>query len=141
MKILTLIVAAAATGAVASGAPGWKATLGEVDDSDISGSAEMELVEPAGSEAAPARYRVGVTILGAKPGARHGWRVRAGTCDETGVTLGAVGAYGPILVDERGGGSSSTEISATLAPGRPYAVNVHAAGTSAVIACGEFKAE
>jgi hypothetical protein len=142
MKVLTWVVAAAATGALTVGPTEWKATLGGVDHSGISGSAEMELVQPGDSRtAAPARYRVGVTILGAKPGARHGWRVRAGMCDETGVTLGAVGAYGPISVDERGGGMSSTEIGATLVPGQTYTVNVHAVGASAVIACGELKAE
>ena len=136
MSIRLLSAAAGAVGLLALGTS-WHATIKPVGSSGVSGSADVEPAMAA-AQRDSSSYRASITILGAKPGAKHAWHVHSGRCGSGGGVVGSPSSYKPITVDQMGGGSSSAMVRVALDAGGDYHVNVHAAGGNEVIACGDL---
>ena len=103
------------------GSDGWSSTRGSVFARPVEGGTSIAL-----------------TVEGGLPGSRYGWEVREGRCGTEGTLIGAANAYTPVLLGDRGVGSSVTDVPVRLDPAKEY--SVHLFGTTAdrslPIGCG-----
>ena len=91
----------------------------------------------------PATYRetlATISVSGAAPNATHAWYVQLGECGRDLGILAGPQAYVPLVVDQRGDGTSTVTLPFTVPMNGRYFVTLRAADTerSAVVACGDL---
>ena len=91
----------------------------------------------------PATYRetlATISVSGAAPNATHAWYVQLGECGRDLGILAGPQAYVPLVVDQRGDGTSTVTLPFTVPMNGRYFVTVRADDTerSAVVACGDL---
>lgn len=91
----------------------------------------------------PATYRetlATISVSGAAPNATHAWYVQLGECGRDLGILAGPQAYVPLVVDQRGDGTSTVTLPFTVPMNGRYFVTMRAADTerSAVVACGDL---
>ena len=101
------------------GRDGWSSTRGSVFARPVEGGTQVAL-----------------TVEGGIPGSRYGWEVREGQCGTNGRLLGELTAYTPVLLGDRGVGSSIAILPVKFESGRQYSVNLFADASERTLAIG-----
>ena len=81
---------------------------------------------------------VALTVEGGIPGSRYGWDLREGACGANGSVIGDAAKYEPILLGDRGIGSTVTLVPMPLETSKQYSVNLYGDATERtfLIGCG-----
>jgi hypothetical protein len=110
----------------------WEGELVPADDASVvvDGSVAIAILETE------TRVGIGIAISNADEGALLGWRIRAGTCNGTGSSVGDDATYPDIRIDDTGRGEAEAVVLRRIDTSGPYAGVVSAA--TATIACADL---
>ena len=105
------------------GRDGWNDTRGSVFAKVVEGGTQVAL-----------------TVEGGIAGSRYGWDLREGACGANGRAIGDAAKYSPVLLGDRGMGSTITIVPVTFETGKQYSVNLYGDPTerTIVIGCGNL---
>ena len=103
------------------GRDGWSATRGSVFARPAEGGTHVAL-----------------TVEGGIPGSRYGWEFREGACGTNSRVIGDASKYTPVLLGDRGLGSTVTLVPVPLDATKQYSVNLYgdASERTILIGCG-----
>lgn len=118
--------------------PMWEATLVPAEGQTVHGTVTV-LPLGGGGAGTATRSRVTVSLVGATPGASHGWHIHRGTCGSDGPIVGPAASYAPVPVGSAGAAQLIVEMPFVLTRGGSYFAHVHDAVVRGVDACGTLQ--